>query len=298
VSDLRAGLFAPVLRGLERWLSAPVYCRLLYPVALVRAVIHGWLKGLPSGAWPTGLPGGHPPRAHRLYRLPIYLNRTFEYLPDRLAGPKWSGYCRFIDLDPVKRLVDAGRPVVLVYAHFGPFTLLRNWLRSVGVPVAMFAGGQARNRAAMKRRQDRWALIPEVALTFYQDELGDAIRHLERGRPLAITVDSNSGRQIRVPASEGWSCRLATGPVRLARRHRAVLVPCAIYNEAPWHVAIEFAAPVSESSLEAGDEPAGAEVMAGLMPILLAHPEEWTPQLAARFAPDAAVKGRTMKLHG
>ena len=275
-------------------LPASTYCGLLYPVAWVRALLHGWIKGPPPVAQPAGLPGLRPARATVLYRLPIYLNRTFEFLPDRLAAPKWSGHCRFHGFDPVKRLTDAGRPVILAFVHFGPFVLLRNWLRAAGIPVAMFAGGEARSRAPLKLRKDRWALFPEVALTFYQDELADAIRHLESGRALGIAIDSGSGRQMRVPAGEGWRCQLATGPIRLARRHGAVLVPCAIYNESAWRVAVEFGPPVSEETLAAGDVPAGAAIMASLMPILLAHPEAWTPQLGGRFSrvPEPPVDAR------
>ena len=112
MNNLRARLFTPVLRGLERVLPAPVYCGLLYPVAWVRALIHRGIKGRPPIAWPTGLGGMPTGKALALPRLPVYLNRTFEFLPDRLAEPKWRGYCRFIGLEPVKRLVDAGRPVI------------------------------------------------------------------------------------------------------------------------------------------------------------------------------------------
>jgi lauroyl/myristoyl acyltransferase len=186
----------------------------------------------------------------------------------------------------VKRLVDDARPVVLAFAHFGPFVLLRNWLRAVGVPVAMFAGGEALNRDALKRRKDQWALMPEVPLTFYQDELPQAIRHLEQGRPLAIAIDSSSGRQIRVPVGGGWSFQMATGPLRMARRHGAVLVACAIYNDGPWHTAIEMGAQLGADSLGRGDAAAGAELAETLMPMLLARPEEWTAQLAGRFFTD------------
>ena len=273
-----------MLRGLERVLPAPVYCGLLYPVAWVRALIHRGIKGRPPIAWPTGLGGMPTGKALALPRLPVYLNRTFEFLPDRLAEPKWRRYCRFIGLEPVKRLVDAGRPVILVFAHFGPIGLLRSWLRASGVPVAIFTAGEAHTRQVIKRRKDRWALFPEVPMTFYQDQLAEAILHLEHGGVLAIALDSDNGRQMRLPVGDGWMCQLATGPFRLARRHGAVLVPCAIYNERPWHVAVEFGAPVGADVLAAGDAQAGADLLSKLLPVLLAHPAAWTPQLGARFS--------------
>jgi lauroyl/myristoyl acyltransferase len=284
VNNLRARLFAPVLRGLEKILPAPVYCGALYPVAWARALIHRGVSGRTPIAWPAGLGGMQTGRSLALPRLPVYLNRTFELLPDRLAAPKWRGHCRFIGLDPVKRLVDAGRPVILGFAHFGPIGSLRNWLRATGVPVAIFVRGKAHTRNVMKRRKDRWALFPDVALTFYQDQLADAIMHLERGGVLAIALDSDNGRQMRVPFGDGWTCQMATGPFRLARRHGAVLVPCAIYNERPWHVAVEFGAPVGSDLLAAGEAQAGEDLLSKLLPVWLAHPAEWTPQLASRFS--------------
>jgi len=290
VNNLRARLAAPVLRGLERVLPAPVYCGALYPVAWARALIHRGIKGRPPIVWPAGLGGGPTGRALALPRLPVYLNRTFEFLPDRLAGSKWRGYCRFIGLDPVKRLLDAGRPVILGFAHLGPIGLLRNWLRANGVPVAIFVGGEAHTRQIMKRRKDRWALFPDVALSFYQDQLAEAILHLKRGGVLAIALDSDNGRQIRVPVGGGWMCQLATGPFRLARRHGAQLVPCAIYNERPWHVAVEFGPPVGNDLLAAGDAQAAADLLSKLLPVLLAHRAEWTPQLAGRFSQTSALR--------
>jgi len=295
VSQLRASLFAPVLRGLERVLPVPLYCGTLYTIAWVRALIHRINKGRPSVAWPAGLAGLRPVQTRALPRLPVYLNRTFEFMPDRLAGAKWRDHCRFIGLDPVKQAIDAGRPVILGFVHFGPFHLLRNWLRATGVPVAMFVGGEARTRTALLRRKDQWALFSDIPSTFYQDQLADAIAHLECGRVLAIALDSSNGRQMQLPVGEGWMCQLATGPFRLARRHDAVLMSCTIYNERPWHVAVEFGAPVGHGLLVAGEAQAGADLLRGLWPVLQAHPTEWTPHLEARFSRPSTRPNRSGK---
>jgi hypothetical protein len=284
VNQLWARLFAPALRGLESVLSARAYCGLLYPVAYVRALSRRRKESRLPAPWPSGLVGLRPRPARALPQLSVYLNRTFEYLPDRLAGPKWRGYCRFVGLDPVRQAVAAGRPVILGFFHFGPFESLRNWLRAAGIPAAMFVGGKAHTRTKLKRLKDRWALFPDIPLTFYQDQLAEAMAHLERGRVLAIALDASAGRQMQLPVGNGWRCQLATGPFRLARRHGALLASCAIYNERPWHVAVEFGAPVDPELLAAGDDQAGMALLEGLWPLLLAHPEEWTPRLAARFS--------------
>lgn len=288
MNQLRARLFAPVLRGLEKVLPARVYCGALHSAALVRACVHRLKKGRSPVAWPLGLAGLEPKPARALPQLPVYLNRTFEYLPDRLARPQWRGHCRYVGLDPVKQAVDAGRPVILAFFHFGPLESLRNWLRAAGVPAATFVGGKACTRTKLKRLKDRWALFPDIPVTFYQDQLPQAIAHLERGQVLAIALDAANGRQMRLPVGDGWMCQLATGPFRMARQHKALLASCVIYNERLWHVAVEFGAPVDPELLAAGDEPAGAALLAGLWPVLLAHPEEWSPHLAARFARTSA----------
>jgi len=283
-------LFAPVLRGLERVLPAWAFCGLLYPVAWVRAFLHSLIKRPPVMDWPMGLPGLRPAPPRRLYRLPVYLNRTFQFIPDRMTTPKWRGYCQYHGLEAVLKLAEMGRPVVLAFAHFGSFTLLRNWLRAAGLPVSMFTGIEARDRPTLTRRKDRWALFPETPPAFHRDQLAEAIRHLKSGCPLAISIDTSSERQLKVPLDGGWVFQMPSGPVRLARRHGASLVPCSIYNGGLWRVVVEFGEPIKEERLAEGEEAVGVDLITAFLPVWLAHPEEWTPQLAGRFSrsPDSA----------
>ena len=265
-------------------MPAGVYCGTLYPVAWLRALIHSCIKRPPSIPWPEGLPGLKPVRRSRLYRLPAYLNRTFEYIPDRVSRPKWRDYVRYGGLERVLGLVESGRPVVLVFAHFGPYEQLRLWLRGGGLAVTMFAGGTAEDRSALKRRKDAWSLRPEVAATFHRDQLAEAVRHLKADRPLAMSIDSTSARDIQVPAGGGWCFRMPTGAIRLARRHGAALVPCWTYNEGPWRVVVQLGAPVESVRLKVSDAAIGEELLGAMLPIWLARPGEWTPQLAASFS--------------
>lgn len=283
MSDLRARLFAPVLRGLDRVLPARVLFATLYPGALVRSVLHGLTKGGPTDAWPACLDRPVGKRSGRWYRVPIYLNRLFEVLPDRLATEKWRHCCRFIGLENARKAVSDGQPVILAFAHLGPVSQLRSWLRAAGLPVAMLIGGQARTRSQLLRRKDRWALFPEVPTSFYQDQLSAAIRHLRNGGILAVAMDIAAGRQLDLPVSSGWIFRMPTGPVRLARQQRAALVPCVISTPGPWRFHVELTAPVPEQALEAGDIAACTDLWSRMLPLLLQHPDQWTPQLAGQF---------------
>jgi hypothetical protein len=284
LDELWPRLLAPLLRGAETVLPAPLYRAALYASAYLRAYNHRLRAHPPDFTWPSGLGGPQSPPTPALPRLPLYLNRTFEYLPDRLARPQWRACCRYVGLDPLQAAVSAGQPVILGFFHVGPFELLRNWLRAVGIPVTSFVGGQSRARPRLKRLKDRWALFPDIPLTFYQDQLPAAIAHLKSGRTLAMALDGIGGRQMQLPLPDGWTFQFATGPFRLARQHHALLMPCNIYNESPWHLTLEISPPLDPALLAAGDEPAAAAILAHLWPQFLAHPHDWTPQLAARVS--------------
>jgi lauroyl/myristoyl acyltransferase len=283
VNDLRARLFAPALRGLDRILPASVLFAALYPVAWGRAILHGLTKGGPPEAWPACLDRPPGNRSGRWYRLPVYLNRFFEVLPDRLPTAKWRDRCRFIGLDHVQDAIRAGQPVILAFAHFGPFGQLRSWLRAAGLPAAMMVGGKARTRSQLLRLKDRWALFPEVPPSYYQDQMSAAIRHLHSGGILAMAMDVDTGRQVNLPVRPGWVFRMPTGPVRLARQHQAALVPCAISTPGPWRFQVEMGAPIPSETLQAGDPEACADLLARMLPLLTPYPLQWTPQLSNRF---------------
>ena len=69
-----------------------------------------------------------------------------EYVPDRLAEPKWMSRCHIEGLDPVLRARQTGRPIVFGFFHSSAFRLSRFWLRAAGIPVANLIIGKAETR--------------------------------------------------------------------------------------------------------------------------------------------------------
>jgi hypothetical protein len=94
-----------------------------------------------------------------------------EFIPASLERPKWQARCSIEGLEPVRKVLEEKRGVLLVFPHFSLYGQIRNRLRGAGLPVAFFAGADSTLRSELKRHKDRWALFPEVPTVFSSDEL-------------------------------------------------------------------------------------------------------------------------------
>ena len=128
-----------------------------------------------------------------------------EYLPERLAETKWMSNCRMTGLDRLQQARQNGRPVVLAFCHFGPYFLLRSWLRAAGFPVAAMVGGKPGNRSRLRRREDRVSPFPEIPIAFHLDQLRAADGFLAAGNSLMVAIDNVAGKQMDVPVGDGWT---------------------------------------------------------------------------------------------
>jgi len=275
-----------ILRGAERVFSIGIFYRLLKPCAFARAAFNTVLKNpRPAAPLPDCFRAETTIRAARQWRMNNYLNHIIESFPERLAGDKWKGRCRIEGISRLRQARQAGRPVILAFCHFGPYYLLRPWLRAAGFPVSFLVEGKAGNRSALKRLEDRFALFPEIPTAFHLDELRKTAEFLAAGNPLLIAIDDESGKQMDVPFCNGWTFEMATGAVRLAIRHRAELIPCAIVDEGGWHFRIELGRPVPAEFLmtEAGWICAGKHLLDEMRPHFQARPEQRTADLIRRL---------------
>ena len=205
-----------------------------------------------------------------------YLNQVLEYLPERLAEPKWIDRCQIEGLDSVLRAQRNGRPVVLAFSHFSAYRLSRFWLRTAGIPAATLMAGEAKNRREWERLGDGFSPFPEIPTVFYLDQLREANGSLAAGNPLLVAIDHAAGKQMQVPVGEGWTFQMATGVVRLAIRHRAELIPCVVIDEGHWRFQLKLGRPVPAEYLTAESDwlHAGKHLLNEMLPHFRNHPDQ------------------------
>ncbi|MFZ0827695.1 MAG: hypothetical protein WAO02_09760 [Verrucomicrobiia bacterium] len=272
------------VRWLERRLSVSSLHWILGAHAFVRAALTRNHVAMPL---PACFGASMPGRAIRESRMQDSLNKLLEYFPERLSEPKWMNRCRIEGLDPVLRARQEGRPVVLAFSHFSAFRLCRFWLRAAGIPAATLIVGKAENRANLELLEDRFTPFPEIPTSFYQDQLHAVNGFLAGGNALLIAVDSAAGKQMNVPVCEGWSFQMATGAVRLAIRHQAELISCAVIDEGRWRFQMKLGRPVPAACLAAKVDwiHAGKHLFNEMLPDFRNHSEQCSHQLIKCFQP-------------
>ena len=275
-----------VLRKVERVLPVETLYWILKSEAFVRAAIRDGFKKVPP---PIVLPGCFNPagtiRVSRLHRMNLYLNRTLQSFPDRLATPKWIERFRLAGIENIRPAQQAKRPIIFAFCHFGPFYLVRFWLRAAGIPAATLIGGKSENESPLKRIRDRRSPFPNIPTAFYRDQLRNVSEFLTAGNPLVMAIDFPAGRQIKVPVRDGWSFQMATGAIRLAIHHRAELVPCCIIEEGCWRFRIELGRPVPAENLATETDliPAGKHLIDEMLVHFENHPDQCPQHLIDHF---------------
>jgi lauroyl/myristoyl acyltransferase len=281
-------LFFPMVRGAERRLPVRGLYRIVRPYGFVRAAFRGIPASVPL---PACLGAAKSVRAIRQWRGNAYLHHLLEYFPERLVETKWMDRCHFEGLDRLLQARRGGRPVVLAFCHFGPFFLLRFWLRAAGVPVATLVGEKSVSRSGVRRRGDQLSPFPEVPTAFHMNQLRAANEFLAAGNSLLLAIDSLPVKQINVPVGGGWTFQMATGAVRLAMHHRAELIPCSIIDEGGWRFHIELGRPVPAACLAAKADwvRAGEHLLDELLSRFQDHPRQCSNQLIKCFQPAPPV---------
>jgi hypothetical protein len=282
-----AGLgFISIFRWLERHLTPRTFYSLLRPVFLARSALNNaFKKTTPAPAVPDFLRTPRTIKTRILQRTNGYLNGTVENFPDRLAGSKWMANCQFEGLAHLQEARRNGRPVVLVFCHFGPYYLVHFWLRSMGFPVAGLVGGSSATRTRLARLQDRFIPLPEVPGTLYLDELRELAKFLAAGNFLLMAIDAPTGKQMIVPFCDGWDFQMATGAIRFAIRHQAELIPCSAIDEGSWHYRITLGRPVPGEHLtpEADWSSAGKHLLGEMLPHFQARPDQCCDAMTRRL---------------
>jgi hypothetical protein len=294
--DVRMSLLRFVLiRWMERGLSVRSLYRILKLVAFAHAAFPLFKRKPPSAPLPDCLGTGKSVCEVRPSRSCWYLNRTLHYFPEQLSSAKWRDCCRIVGLEHLQDARRGGRPVVLAFCHFGAYSLLQSWLRAAGFPVAALVGETSNSNSRFRQLNDQISHLVENPIMFFTDQLRQVSEFLAAGNSLLIAIDGNCGKQMSVPAREGWVFQMATGPIRLATRHQAELIPCSIIDEGRWQSRIELGRPVPRELLtaEADGISAGKHLLEEMSVHFQACPEQCSTHLAGRFRLPNSLSGAT-----
>jgi lauroyl/myristoyl acyltransferase len=218
------------------------------------------------------------------------LNRTLEFFPDRLADARWSKRCRIDGLEHWRDARRRGHPVILAFGHFGPFRVFREWMRAAGVPASALIAADPETRPKLKRLEDAVHPFPETPTCFCLNQLRAASAFVAAGNTLFVALDHPVGKRLMIPLDAEWSFEMSAGALRLAARHGAELIPCAIVDEGGWRFRIQLGRPVPEKFLANDAElvRAGKHLLDELLPVFRSHPEQCEGKLLERFRPAAA----------
>jgi lauroyl/myristoyl acyltransferase len=267
------------IRRLERSFSPLGLHRVLAPWIGARVALKRSRPFLPL---PPCLGGGNF-QISKLQQRKNYLNTALEFFPEQLGTPKWRERLTITGAEHLEAA--RGRPVILAFCHFGPYFLMRYWLRAAGFPAATLVEGKSQNRLWMKQLKDRVSPFPKIPIAFHtEDQLRETIEFLNTGHPLLIAIDVIRGKQVDVPIDDHWQFGMANGAIRLAMRHSAELIPCSIIDRGSWQFEIRLSPPIPASMLASGDPLlAGKSVLDALVQVLREHPEQCTERLVKQF---------------
>ncbi len=286
--NVRGGFFSRLefatIRRLERTLSPDAFHQFVALFVRIRRPVKGPRPMIPL---PDCLQSaGNQALSVREKRVADYFNRVLEFFPDQLSSPKWRDRVEFDGLEHLASARKNKKPIVLAFCHFGPFFLLRPWLRVAGFPAVSLIRGQSEIRPPWKRLADAVSPFPEIPPAFYQDQLRELVGFLRSGNPLLIALDVETGKQLEVPFDDQRHIRVASGPIRLAIHHEAELLPCSITDQGRWRFRIKLSPPVPQEFLRAGQEAQAVKrIIETLLPEIRAHPEQCAPRVLNLFQP-------------
>jgi Kdo2-lipid IVA lauroyltransferase/acyltransferase len=139
---------------------------------------------------------------------------------------------RINNLEVLDKALEAGKGVILVSAHFGNFPLMLVKLSLEGYKTAVIMRPLKEGRVEEIFEAERARIDIETILSIpRKDCVEGAIRSLRNNRALLIPLDQNFGTSGVFVNFFGAQAATATGPVVLAQRTGASIVPCFIVRQ-------------------------------------------------------------------
>ncbi|TVP74087.1 MAG: lauroyl acyltransferase [Rhodobacteraceae bacterium] len=165
---------------------------------------------------------------------------------------------------------DAGRPVVLVTAHFGNYDAARVVLRAQGCDIAGIYMPMA-NRAFNTRYVAAMEHIASPVFPRDRAGLAGLLKHLRRGGMIGLVADHYMGHGVLMDFM-GQPARTALSSAEIALKHDALLVPVyAIRQPDGLSFRIRIEAPVPHSDPLTMTRALNASVEA----LVRAHMDQW-----------------------
>ncbi|NQX02344.1 hypothetical protein HQ447_16930 [bacterium] len=286
IEKIRMGLFA-VTRMLERMFPPLLLRGVLFPVTALMAWrdVSSWAEGsfdhLPAG-WPA-VAQTYGARFKR--RMRYHLSRMIGNWPDRLSQPHWRR--RFeIQGAFLEEAHQAGRPVILLTAHFGPMHLGGYYLRALGLPVATYVGDTKAAKSVTRQARDRLSHLPAMRHVFSaEDGMREVCRFLSEGNMLRMAFDLDIGTTLPVPLDQG-TIPFCSGPLRLAAATGSTVIPYVIAERAPWKFVFHLGDPVPAELLAGVPdlEQAAAHVLGECCRFFRRWPDQTHDELLARLS--------------
>ena len=163
-----------------------------------------------------------------------------------------QGLARIIEvtgLDNLDRAFARGKGVILLSGHVGNWELMAAYLSRAGYPLNVLATRLKNSRldeliVSLRRNVG-------IAVLERSGGLKDALRCLNRGEILGILIDQDTSVESVLVDFLGRPTKTAVGPVKLASRTGAAIVPLAMLMTDNGHYRIEVKEPLVVSGQEA-----------------------------------------------
>ena len=206
-----------------------------------------------------------------------YFIHLLTAFPDRMAEPRWLGRCRLEGAEYLLAARQAGRPVVLVFFHFGPIYVMRQWLRAHGFPVSVYIDGNPESRGRVESFEGSLTPFPGVPLAFFPGELRKVMEFLKAGNILFMAVDMRGGQRTIAETADGWTTTINSGAARLAAQTDADLLVATIVNEGFWRFRIKFSPPILAAQLQTRDQltTANRQLLLDILPDFKRYPDQF-----------------------
>jgi KDO2-lipid IV(A) lauroyltransferase len=200
----------------------------------------------------------------------------------------WVEAFRAADLDPadldrrtttggfehLDDVLDRGRGAIVLLAHHGSWDLAARWAESHGYHLAVVAEVLRPRRLfdTFARLRERMGL-EVVPLRGGEDLLGRLSAVLAENHLVGLLSDRDLTGRAPLAQLFGEPCRLPQGPVALARRTGAPIVPITMLQRPGrrWHLQVLPAIDVSGSTVREGM----AAVAGALEALICLAPEQW-----------------------